>query len=85
MRVKIVSEAAGGSRVIAKAFAREVDFLSVGTNDFIQYTLAMDRTNRALTKQADGLNPAVPKLVDQTVEAAHNGEKWVGVCGELTN
>ena len=43
----------------------------------------MDRTNRGLTKQTGGLNPAVLKLVNQTVEAAHNAGKWEGVCGEL--
>lgn len=69
--------------LMADAFAREVDFFSIGTNDLTQYTLAMDRTNPALAKQADGLHPAVLRLIDQTVQGAHANGKWVGVCGEL--
>ena len=64
-------------------FAREVDFFSIGTNDLTQYTLAMDRTNPALSEQADGLNPAVLSLIDRTVKASHSAGKWTGVCGEL--
>ncbi|MFN8458515.1 MAG: phosphoenolpyruvate--protein phosphotransferase [Anaerolineae bacterium] len=69
--------------LIADSFAREVDFFSIGTNDLTQYTLAMDRTHPALSAQADGLHPAVLRLIDQTVRAAHAAGKWVGVCGEL--
>ncbi len=69
--------------LLAPAFAREVDFFSIGTNDLTQYTLAMDRTNPALSDQADGLNPAVLHLIERTVQAAHVVGKWVGVCGEL--
>jgi phosphocarrier protein FPr len=67
----------------AGCFAREVDFFSIGTNDLTQYTLAMDRTHPALSAQADGLHPAVLRLISQTVQAAHAAGKWVGVCGEL--
>jgi phosphocarrier protein FPr len=69
--------------LIADIFAREVDFFSIGTNDLTQYTLAMDRTHPALSAQADGLHPAVLRLIAQTVRAAHAAGKWVGVCGEL--
>ncbi len=69
--------------LIADSFAREVDFFSIGTNDLTQYTLAMDRTHPALSAQADGLHPAVLRLIAQTVRAAHAAGKWVGVCGEL--
>lgn len=69
--------------LVAEAFAREIDFFSIGTNDLTQYTLAMDRTNPLLSDQADGLHPAVLRLIDTTVRAAHTAGKWVGVCGEL--
>jgi phosphocarrier protein FPr len=69
--------------LLAEAFAREVDFFSIGTNDLTQYTMAMDRTHPTLAGQADGLHPAVLRLVDRTVRGAHAADKWVGVCGEL--
>jgi phosphoenolpyruvate-protein phosphotransferase len=69
--------------LLADIFAPEIDFFSIGTNDLTQYTLAMDRTNPAVSAQADGLNPAVLKLIANTVQAAHAAGKWVGVCGEL--
>jgi phosphoenolpyruvate-protein phosphotransferase len=71
------------SAVLADILAREVDFFSIGTNDLTQYTLAMDRGNPALANDADGLHPAVLRMVDQTVRAAHGEGKWVGVCGNL--
>lgn len=69
--------------LLADEFAREVDFFSIGTNDLTQYTVAIDRTHPTLARQADGLNPAVLRLVEQTVRGAHAADKWVGVCGEL--
>jgi phosphocarrier protein FPr len=69
--------------LMADAFAREVDFFSIGTNDLTQYTLAMDRMHPTLAGQSDGLHPAVLRLVERTVQAAHRAGKWVGVCGEL--
>lgn len=69
--------------LLADAFAREVDFFSIGTNDLTQYTLAMDRSHPVLAAQADGLHPAVLTLIDRTARAAHAQGKWVGVCGEL--
>lgn len=68
---------------MADVFADEVDFFSIGTNDLTQYTLAIDRTYPSLSKQSDGLHPAVLRLVKTTVEAAHAAGKWGGVCGEL--
>ena len=69
--------------LMADAFAKEVDFFSVGTNDLTQYTLAMDRQHPLLAGQSDGLHPAVLRLIKMTVDAAHANGKWVGVCGEL--
>ncbi|WAL60714.1 phosphoenolpyruvate--protein phosphotransferase [Thermocoleostomius sinensis] len=67
--------------LMADEFAKEVDFFSIGTNDLTQYVLAMDRGHPVLAKQADGLHPAVLRLIDQTVQAAKAHGKWVGVCG----
>jgi phosphocarrier protein FPr len=71
--------------LLAPTLAAEVDFFSVGTNDLTQYTLAIDRGHPALSAQADGLHPAVLKLIEMTVAAAHAHGKWVGVCGELAS
>lgn len=69
--------------LLAGAFAREVDFFSIGTNDLTQYTLAVDRQHPSLAAMSDGLHPAVLRLIAETVEAAHRHGKWVGICGEL--
>lgn len=67
--------------MLAAELAQVVQFFSIGTNDLTQYTLAMDRGHPALAKQADGLHPAVLRLIHQTVQAAQSQGKWVGVCG----
>lgn len=69
--------------ILADQFAQEVDFFSIGTNDLTQYTLAMDRLHPQLAKQADGLHPAVLRMVASTVQAARKYGKWVGVCGGM--
>jgi phosphoenolpyruvate-protein phosphotransferase len=69
--------------VLADRFAREADFLSIGTNDLAQYTLAMDRTNPRLAPQADALHPAVLRLIERTVAGARAHGRWTGVCGAL--
>ena len=69
--------------MIADQFAREADFLSLGTNDLTQYTLAMDRTNPKLAPQVDAMHPAVLRLIARTVEGALEHGRWVGVCGAL--
>jgi phosphoenolpyruvate-protein kinase (PTS system EI component) len=67
----------------ARWLAREADFFSIGTNDLTQYTLAMDRGHSELSHQADAFDPAVLRLIQMTVQAAHAEGKWVGVCGGL--
>ena len=64
----------------AASLAAEADFLSIGTNDLTQYTLAMDREDPALTARADVLHPAVLRLIQASVEGA-KGRCPVGVCG----
>jgi phosphoenolpyruvate-protein kinase (PTS system EI component) len=75
--------ARSSKKSVKSLMPREVDFFSIGTNDLTQYTLAMDRGHPALAQEADGLHPAVLRMVDQTVRAAHGEGKWVGVCGNL--
>jgi phosphocarrier protein FPr len=67
----------------AEALAREVDFFSIGTNDLTQYTLAAERGNPAVTDLADGLHPAVLRLIGMVGEAGERHGRLVGVCGEL--
>ncbi len=69
--------------LLSDQLARHADFLSIGTNDLTQYTLAMDRCQPDLAAQADGLHPAVLRLVAAAVEGANKHGKWVGVCGAL--
>ncbi len=71
--------------LLAPVLAREVDFFSIGTNDLTQYCLAIDRGHPTLSQQADGLHPAVLRLIEMTATAAHAEGKWVGVCGELAS
>jgi multiphosphoryl transfer protein len=69
----------------AEAFAPEVDFFSIGTNDLVQYTMAAERGNDAVAGLADGLHPSVLRLIRAVAEAAEAHGKWVGVCGELAS
>lgn len=69
--------------VMADHLADEVDFFSIGTNDLSQYTMAADRTNTEVASLLTGFQPAVLRLVRDTIVAAHDHGKWVGLCGEL--
>ena len=67
----------------AEAFANELDFLSIGTNDLIQYTLAIDRTDDAVSHLYNPLHPSVLKLIAMTIKAGEKFGKSVSVCGEM--
>lgn len=67
----------------ARALAKRVDFLSVGSNDLTQYLLAVDRNNARVAGLYDSLHPAVLRALIQTVEGGHNEGKHVSICGEL--
>jgi phosphoenolpyruvate-protein phosphotransferase len=69
--------------VIADQAARLVDFMSIGTNDLTQYTIAVDRTNSAVSVLSDALHPAVLRLIANTARAARAAGKEISVCGEL--
>jgi phosphocarrier protein FPr len=69
----------------ADTFAPEVDFFSLGTNDLTQYTMAAERGNASVAGLADGLHPAVLRLIRLVAEAASRHKRWVGVCGELAS
>ncbi|MEO8017915.1 MAG: phosphoenolpyruvate--protein phosphotransferase [Pseudomonadota bacterium] len=71
--------------LLAEHIAREVDFLSIGTNDLAQYTLAMDRGHAELAVRIDGLHPAVLRLIDATCKGAAVHQRPVAVCGGLAS
>jgi len=69
----------------ADAFAKKLDFLSIGTNDLIQYTLAIDRIDDEVNYLFDPLNPAVLKLIHMTIEAGKKADIPVSMCGEMAS
>ncbi|HJD26886.1 MAG TPA: phosphoenolpyruvate--protein phosphotransferase [Candidatus Blautia intestinipullorum] len=69
--------------MISRELARRVDFLSIGTNDLTQYTLAMDRQNLLLKDKYDDHHPAILRMIRMVVEAAHQEGREAGICGEI--
>ncbi|WP_339531673.1 phosphoenolpyruvate--protein phosphotransferase [Pseudomonas mucidolens] len=71
--------------LMAEQLAEHADFLSIGTNDLSQYTLAMDRDHAGLAARVDALHPALLRLIAQTCSGAAKHGRWVGVCGALAS
>ncbi|ELZ56343.1 MULTISPECIES: phosphoenolpyruvate--protein phosphotransferase [unclassified Haloferax] len=68
---------------VAREFAERLDFLSIGTNDLTQYVMAAARDDDRVASLHDPLHPPVLRAIARTVEAAHEGNAWVGMCGEM--
>jgi len=71
--------------VMTPILAKYVDFFSIGTNDLVQYTLAVDRGNASISYLYNHFNPAVLRLIQRTITSAKENGKWAGMCGEMAS
>ncbi|WP_025755105.1 phosphoenolpyruvate--protein phosphotransferase [Mycoplasmopsis cricetuli] len=69
--------------VLSDKFCKYADFVSIGTNDLIQYSMAADRMNESISYLYQPLNPSILKLIKLVIDGAHKHGKWAGMCGEM--
>ena len=74
-----------GIHQVTPVLAKYVDFFSIGTNDLVQYTLAVDRGNANISYLYNHFNPAVLRLVQRTITSARENGIWAGMCGEMAS
>jgi len=84
VKIGIMIETPSGA-LMALTLARDVDFLSIGTNDLIQYTLAVDRGNEMVSTLYSGGDPAVLRLIRTVIQDANKAQKELSVCGEMAS